>query len=172
MVNDARGIDAFLLQFPVATNDPDQTKVLQEEAEGLWFGAGEAVRVASGSVISVTVTEEMTGSQTVAIAYTIAAALGILFVFFWATLRQPILAFMAIGPVVLVLIWILGTLALLGIPYTIVTAIRHHGGDYDCIFADTLRAADATCHDDLGRIPEHAATFESIAMVEGPRLRD
>jgi predicted RND superfamily exporter protein len=122
MVNDPRGIDAFLLQFPVVTNDPDKTKDLQEEVEGLWFGADDAVRVASGSVISVTVTEEMTSRQTEAIAYTIAAALAILFVFFWATLRQPILAFIAIGPIVLVLIWILGTLALLGIPYTIVTA--------------------------------------------------
>ena len=122
LVNDPQGIDAFLLQFPSFTNDPDQTKVLQEEIEGLWFGEDDAVTATSASVISVTVTEEMTSRQTDAIAATIAAALGILFVFFWATLRQPILAFIAVGPIVLVLIWILGTLALLGIPYTIVTA--------------------------------------------------
>ena len=122
LANDPQGIDAVLLQFPVFTNDPDQTKVLQEEIEGLWFGEDEAVTVTSGSVISVTVTEEMTSRQTEAIAATIAAALGILFVFFWATLRQPFLAFIAVGPIVLVLVWILGTLALLGIPYTIVTA--------------------------------------------------
>ena len=121
-VNDPQGVDAFLLQFPVSTNDPDQTRVLQEEIEGLWFGEDDAATVASGSVISVTVTEEMTSRQTEAIAFTIAAALGILFVFFWATLRQPTLAFIAVGPIVLVLLWILGTLALLGIPYTIVTA--------------------------------------------------
>lgn len=54
--------------------------------------------------------------------FTIAAALGILFVFFWATLRQPFLAVIAVGPIAIVLFWILGTLALLGIPYTIVTA--------------------------------------------------
>ena len=122
MANDPQGIDAFLLQFPVFTNDTDQTKRLQEEIEALWFGEDEAVTVTSGSVISVTVTEEMTSRQTEAILATIAAALGILFVFFWATLRQPFLAFIAVGPIVLVLIWILGTLALLGIPYTIVTA--------------------------------------------------
>ncbi len=122
LANDPQGIDAVLLQFPVFTNDPDQTKVLQDEIEGLWFGEDEAVTVTSGSVISVTVTEEMTSRQTEAIAATIAAALGILFVFFWATLRQPFLAFIAVGPIVLVLVWILGTLALLGIPYTIVTA--------------------------------------------------
>ena len=122
LVNNPQGIDAVLLQFPVFTNNPDQTTVLQEEVEDLWFGEDDAVTVTSGSVISVTVTEEMTGRQTEAIAATIAAALGILFVFFWATLRQPVLAFIAVGPIVLVLIWILGTLALLGIPYTIVTA--------------------------------------------------
>jgi predicted RND superfamily exporter protein len=121
-VNDPQGPDAFLFQFPLATNDPDKTGVLQEEIEGLWYGKDDAVRVASGSVISVTVTEEMTSRQTEAIVFTIAAALAILFLFFWVTLRQPILSFIAIGPVVLVLFWILGTLSLLGIPYTIVTA--------------------------------------------------
>ena len=122
LVNDPQGIDAILLQFPALTNDPDKTKDLQQEIEGLWFGEDDNVTVASGSVISVTVTEEMTSRQTDAIAATIAAALAILFVFFWATLRQPILAFIAVGPIALVLLWILGTLALLGIPYTIVTA--------------------------------------------------
>ena len=122
LVDYPQGVDAILIQFPAFTNDPDQTKVLQEEIEGIWFGEDDAITATSGSVISVTVTEEMTSRQTEAIAATIAAALGILFVFFWATLRQPVLAFIAVGPIVLVLIWILGTLALLGIPYTIVTA--------------------------------------------------
>ena len=122
LVNDPQGIDAVLLQFPAFTNDPDQTKVLQEEIEALWFGEDDAVTVTSGSVTSVTVTEEMTSRQTESIVATIAAALGILFVFFWVTLRQPVLAFIAVGPIVLVLFWLLGTLALLGIPYTIVTA--------------------------------------------------
>ena len=122
LVNDPQGIDAILLQFPALTNDPDKTSVLQEEIEGIWFGEDDAVTASSRSVISVTVTEEMTSRQTEAIVATIAAALVILFVFFWATLRQPVLAFIAVGPIVLVLIWILGTLALLGIPYTIVTA--------------------------------------------------
>ncbi len=122
MVNNPQGTDVLLLQFPVFTNDPERTKVLQEEIEGLWFGDDDAITVASQSVISVTVTEEMTSGQTEAIALTIAAALAILFVFFWATLRQPMLSFIAVGPIVLVLIWILGTLTLLNIPYTIVTA--------------------------------------------------
>lgn len=122
LVNNPQGADAVLLQFPVFTNDPEQTKVLQEEIEEIWFGDDDAITVTSVSVISVTVTEEMTSRQTEAIVATIAAAIVILFLFFWATLRQPILSFVAVGPIVLVLIWILGTLALLNIPYTIVTA--------------------------------------------------
>ena len=122
LVNDPQDIDAILLQFPTFTNDPDQTKVLQEEIEQIWFGDDDAITVTSESVTSVTLTEEMTSSQTTAIVTTIAAALGILLVFFWITLRQPGLAFIAIGPIVLVLFWIIGTMALLGIPYTLVTA--------------------------------------------------
>ena len=122
LVNDPQGIDAILFQFPTFTNDPDKTKVLQEEVEQVWFGGDDAITVTSESVTSVTLTEEMTGSQTQAIVTAVAAALGILSVFYWITLRQPILAFIAIGPIVLVLFWIIGTMALFGIPYTLVTA--------------------------------------------------
>ncbi len=122
LVNDPRGIDAILLQFQTFTSDPDKTRVLQEEVEGIWFGDDDALTVTSESVTSVTLTEEMTSSQTEAILSAVAAALGILFVFYWVTLRQPVLAFIAIGPIVLVLFWIIGTMALFGIPYTLVTA--------------------------------------------------
>ena len=122
LVNDPDGIDAVLLQFPTFTNDPDKTKVLQEEVEGIWFGDDDAITVTSESVTSVTLTEEMTSSQTQAIMTAVGAALAILFVFYWITLRQPVLAFIAIGPIVLVLFWIIGTMALLEIPYTLVTA--------------------------------------------------
>ena len=122
LVNNPQGVDAILLQFPTFTNDPDKTEVLQEEVEQIWFGDDDAITVTSESVISVTLTEEMTSSQTQAIVTAVAAALGILFVFYWVTLRQPILAFIAIGPIVLVLFGIIGTMALLGIPYTLVTA--------------------------------------------------
>ena len=44
-------------------------------------------------------------------------------VFFWLTLRQPALAIVAVAPTVFVLISVLGTMALLDIPYTIITSI-------------------------------------------------
>ena len=123
LINDPDGIDSMLLQFPIYTNDPSKTKVLQEEIEALWSGDDEAITVTSNTVISVTVTDAITENQTQAITTTVAVALGVLAVFFWVTVRQPALAIIAVGPIVLVLICVLGTMALLGIPYTIITSI-------------------------------------------------
>ena len=123
LVNNPDGIDSMLLQFPIYTNDPSKTKVLQEEIEALWSGDDEAITVTSNTVISVTVTDAITENQTAAITTTIAVALSVLAVFFWVTVRQPALALIAVGPIVLVLICVLGTMALLGIPYTIITSI-------------------------------------------------
>ncbi len=61
--------------------------------------------------------------QSESIAITISVALGILILFFWVTLRHPVLGFVAVGPIVLVLIWVLGTMALLGIPYSLITSM-------------------------------------------------
>ena len=116
LVDDPEGIDAMLLQFPTYTNDPAATKVIQEDIEALWFGDDDAITATSESIISVTVTDAITERQTEAIVTTIVAALAVLAIFFWVTLRQP-------APIVLVLVSVLGTMALLGIPYTIITSM-------------------------------------------------
>ncbi len=121
--NDPGGVDAILLQFPTYTDDPGATAVLQEEIEALWSGDDHAITATSTSVLSVTVTDQITSRQTEAITSTVAAALGILILFFWLTLRRPMLGIIAVGPIVLVLIWILGTMALLNIPYGLITSI-------------------------------------------------
>lgn len=123
LVNNPNGIDSMLLQFPVFTNSPAKTKLLQEEVDALWDGADGAITVTSNTVVSVEVTDSITENQTEAISTTIAVALTVLAVFFWVTVRQPALAIIAVGPIVLVLICVLGTMALLGIPYTIITSI-------------------------------------------------
>ena len=123
LVDNPEGVDSLLIQFPAYTGDPDATKALQEEIEALWFGEDGTVTATSGSIISLTVTDEITGRQTQATSTTIAVAVGILAIFFWVTLRQPVLALVAVAPIVFVLIWVLGTMALLGIPYTLVTSI-------------------------------------------------
>ena len=123
LINDPEGIDTILLQFPIYLDDPRETRVLQEEIEDRWFGHDDAITATSGSIVSVAVTDQITGGQTQAISTTIAVALGILAIFFWLTLRQPALGIVAVGPIVFVLICVLGTMALLDIPYSLVTSI-------------------------------------------------
>ena len=113
----------MLLQFPAFTDDPAGTKLIQDEIDALWAGDDDAITATSLSITSVTVTDEITSRQTESISATIALALGILTIFFWLTLRQPVLGFIAVAPIALVLICVLGTMALLGIPYTLVTSI-------------------------------------------------
>ena len=123
LVNDPDGIDTMLLQFPAYTDDPARTSLIQEEIEALWFGDDDAITATSVEIISITVTDSIRDRQTESISTTIAVALGVLAIFFWVTVRQPALAFIAVVPIVLVLIAVLGTMALLDIPYTLVTSI-------------------------------------------------
>ena len=123
LVDNPDGIDALLFQFPAFNDDPAVNKVLQDEIEELWAGDDEAITATSLSLVSVTVTDAITNRQTEAITTTVGVALAVLGIFFWVTLRQPILAVFAVGPIVLVLIWVLGTMALLDIPYSLVTSI-------------------------------------------------
>ena len=123
LVNDPAGIDTILVQFPSYTNFPEGTKALQEEIEEIWLGDDSALVVTSDDVVAVAVQDQITDRQTEAISTTIAIALVILSVFFWVTLRQPALGIVAVGPIVLVLICVLGTMALLDIPYSLITSI-------------------------------------------------
>ena len=123
LVEDPEGIDTTLLQFRAFSGDPERTEGMVEDIEGLWIGDDDAIAMTSQDIIVLTSSDEIRDRQTEAIITTIAAALGILTIFFWITLRQPALGFIAVGPIVLVLIWVLGTMALLGIPYTIITSI-------------------------------------------------
>ena len=123
LVNDGDGVDTILLQFPASTGDPAASKRLQQEIEAVWPGDDGVLTATSDSIISFVVTDEIRNRQTESIGTTIVAALIVLAAFFWLTVRQPALAVIAVAPTVLVLISVLGTMALLGIPYTITTSI-------------------------------------------------
>ena len=123
LVDNPEGIDAILLQFPTLADDPEAAATVQEEIEALWSGDDEAIIATSSSIVAIAVTDQITAQQTEAIGTTVAVALGILALFFWVTLRRPVLGIVAVGPIVLVLVWVLGTMALLGIPYTLITSI-------------------------------------------------
>ncbi len=123
LVNNPNGIDRILIQFPTMTGDNSGARQVQEELESLWLSTEGEITATSESIIGVTITDSITERQTEAISITIAAALGILAVFFWITQRQPVLALVAVLPIVFVLIWVLGTMSLLGIPYSLITSI-------------------------------------------------
>ena len=123
LANDPNGIDSMLIQFPAYTGDPGASRALQADLEALWFGDDEALTATSDVIISFSVTDAIRDRQTASIGTTIAAALVVLALFFWVTVRQPALALVAVGPTALVLISVLGTMSLLGIPYTIITSI-------------------------------------------------
>ena len=123
LVNRPSGVDTILLQFPAYGLDTDKVRLLQADIEEIWQGDDEAITATSDGIISVAVTDEITGRQTESIIVTVVVAMLILMVFYWTTLRQPALAIVAVGPIVLVLIWVLGTMALVGIPYTLTTSI-------------------------------------------------
>ena len=123
LINDPEGMDVMLLQFPSYLDDPEQSRRIQEDIEALWLGDDGAITALSESIVAVSVTDQITERQTEAISTTIAVALGILSIFFWVTLRQPALGLIAVGPIVLVLVSVLGTMALLNIPYTLITSI-------------------------------------------------
>ena len=123
LINNPEGQDTMLLQFPTYLGNPEQTRMIQEDSEALWFGDDSAITATSPSIVAIAVTDQITDGQTEAISTTIAVALGMLSIFFWITLRQPALGIVAVGPIVFVLICVLGTMALLDIPYTLVTSI-------------------------------------------------
>ncbi|MDE2668142.1 MAG: MMPL family transporter [Chloroflexota bacterium] len=123
LVNNPEGADSLLIQFRALAGDQKRTAAMLEDINGLWFGGEDEFTATSGSIISLEIVEVITESQTEAIVTTIGAALVILTIFFWVTQGQPALGFIAVGPIVLVLVWVLGTMALLGIPYNVVTAL-------------------------------------------------
>ena len=73
----------------------------------------------SAEVVGLEVVSVITRSQTSSIVTTVLAALIILCIFFWITERRPALGFIAVGPIVMVL----GTMALVGIPYNVIAAL-------------------------------------------------
>lgn len=123
LVMDPDGVDTMLVQFPAFTGHPEASRMIQEDINRLWFGDDDAITATSTTIVSFAVTDSIRDRQTESIGTTVAAALGVLAIFFWLTLRQPVLAIIAVGPTFIVLISVLGTMALLDIPYTIITSI-------------------------------------------------
>ena len=121
--NNPDGIDRTLIQFPALKGDQDRTAQMVEDIEGLWYGDRTQLTTLSNEITGLEVTTAMTDSQTQSIITTLIAAVVVLMLFFWLTEFRPMLAVIAVVPIGLVLIWVLGTMALLDIPYNVVTAL-------------------------------------------------
>ena len=122
-VDDPDGVDALLVQFQALSGDQARAERMMADIQGLWYGDEKELTATSEEIIGVEISRAITKSQTSAIVTTILAALVILCIFFWVTKGRLALGFVAVAPIVLVLVWIIGTMALLGIPYNMVTAV-------------------------------------------------
>ena len=123
LANNPAGEDAILIQVPLYGNDTAALERFQDDIEALWDGDDDAITATSLNIIDLTVTESIIDRQAEAVATTILVAIAVLALFFWATVRQPLLALIAVGPIVLVLIMTLGLMALLNIPYSLISSI-------------------------------------------------
>jgi len=115
--------DRTVVQFDASTNDTAATAALVEDIDGLWLGDDREVTPTSGQIIGLEVTNSLTDSQGVSIFYTILAAAIVLVIFFWVTEFRPMLAVLSVLPILLVLIWVLGTMFVLGYSYNVITAM-------------------------------------------------
>ena len=116
-------VDRTILQFDALTGDSERTAELFEQVDALWFGDDEEITPIANEIIGLEVTDSLTESQATSIALTIVAALIVLILFFWATEFRPMLAVLATFPILLVLIWVLGTMVILGYSYNVITAL-------------------------------------------------
>ena len=122
-VDNPSGLDTLLVQFEALAGDQERAGRMLDDIYGLWYGQDEELAATSGQVVGIEVVNAMTGTQTASIITTVLAALIILAVFYWITERRPALGFIAVAPIVMVLVWVLGTMTLLGIPYNVITAL-------------------------------------------------
>ena len=122
-INNPDGPDTLLVEFQALTGDQERTARMVSDINALWYGPDQNLTAASTEVIGLEVVNAMTDSQTESILTTMLAALIILCLFFWITKRRPALGFIAVAPIVMVLVWVLGTMALIGLPYNVITAL-------------------------------------------------
>ena len=122
-VDDPNGTDTLLIRFQALTGDQARAERMVNDIQGLWFGREDELTATSEEIVGLAVVTAMTEGQTASIITTVLAALVILALFFWIAEGRPALGFIAVGPIVLVLIWVLGTMTLLGIPYNVITAL-------------------------------------------------
>ncbi len=117
------GPDATIVQFPARTGDQDASRRLIEQIERLWFGEDDAITALGDQILAVTITDELTSSQTRGVGITLGVTLALLLLYFGFTHFRPLLGLFAVLPIAVVVIWVLGSMVVLGISYNAVTAL-------------------------------------------------
>lgn len=115
--------DRTIIQFDALTGDTERTRTLFRQVDQLWFGDSSEITPIANEILSLEVTDSLTSSQATSIFLTILAAVIVLIFFFWFTEFRPMLAVLSVFPILLVLIWVLGTMVILGYDYNVVTAL-------------------------------------------------
>ena len=115
--------DRTIVQFDALSSDQKATSELVDDIEGLWLGPDDEVTAISNQVTGLVITNSLEETQAQSIFITIIAALIVLLMFFWATEFRPMLAVLAVLPIVLVLVWVIGTMTILGYSYNVITAL-------------------------------------------------
>ena len=119
----SNGRDRTILEIPVAAGSEGALQGLIEELDALWGGDASEITATGGDALTALINDELSGSQAVSVALTLAAALAILLLYFGLTDRRPVLGLITMVPIAAVLVWILGVMFVLGISYNVGTAL-------------------------------------------------
>jgi predicted RND superfamily exporter protein len=121
---DAGGYDATLVDVSTsALTDVGQLAEDLDEDAGVLRDAGLDADVASEGLLIDFVLDQLRSSQITSLGFTLVASMLILSLVFWVRERKPMLGVLAIAAVGIVVAWVLGLMAIFGIPFNVMTAM-------------------------------------------------
>lgn len=122
--DDQGGYDATLVDVSTsALTDVGQLAEDLDEDTAVLRDAGLEADVASEGLLIDFVLDQLRSSQITSLGFTLVASMLILSLVFWVRERKPMLGVLAIAAVGIVVAWVLGLMAILGIPFNVMTAM-------------------------------------------------
>ena len=117
--------DATVLRVSTSAGEQARTltTALEELGEQTLVPAGLEDQATSDPLVIQEILDQLRNSQLTGLAITLAASMLILALVFWARNRAPMLGVLAIGAVFFTTVWVLGVMALIGIPFNVMTAM-------------------------------------------------
>jgi uncharacterized protein len=116
--------DALLVSLSSSAGDQvDDLRAELERAAAPLTDLGLEVTAVSDPILVDTVMDELQASQVSGLVVTLVAAAIILSLAFWFRVRQPVLGVLSIVAVGLVVAWVYGLMAVIGIPFNVMTAM-------------------------------------------------